>query len=204
MGVLRPWDDEIGGVVQRRKDPECVTTDLSRRLQRDCRVDDHPRMEHSQGGLEVVGANLKKGPGLPVEQGKGLIDTQLNRIGLDLREVGVHGAGERDVGRDPPGAGDARLYSFVDDLERAVRDIGAFFDPGARQCRNDLQVLTLLGAFEPDDLERLAEIGVFTPLTREESQVVAKNSASRLPGHPAMFCVNFQKMQFVSCHRLKA
>jgi hypothetical protein len=69
------------------------------------RVGDHPRVEQIDPSLEVVCAFEEEGSSLLEEELEGLVDGELYRIGLDLRKVGVEGAGESDIWRYAPGSG---------------------------------------------------------------------------------------------------
>jgi len=150
-----------------------VAAELAGELKRRRRVGDHPRIEQVQPGVEVVRALEKKRPLFREKEGEACVDGKLDRIGLDLREIGVDRASEGDIRGHAPGAGDPELrVPVVFDLHR-IREIRPLLGCGTCQGRYQLEVASAGRALETDHLLLLGEIAVGAALAGEETDVVA-------------------------------
>ncbi len=147
------------------------------------RVSQHARVDHVQAGVEEVRPLHEERALLGEEQRERLIDLELEGVGLDLREVRLHGAAQREVGSEAPARRDAQLAFDVALGENLRGDSGERVGAGCDHGRDDLQVAPRRDAGEALDLDRLAEVAVVVPVARERRPSARRSCADKSGPH---------------------
>ena len=84
-------------IVDRGEQPDVGAPELARELRRPLGPHDAPSVDERVRHVELVAPLDEERPPLRVEQREPLVGGDLRRVGLHLREVGLHGAVEHEV-----------------------------------------------------------------------------------------------------------
>jgi len=125
-------------------------------------------------GGEEVGTLEEEGTLLRVEEREPLVDVELERVGFDLREVGVDRGVEDQVRRHPPGGGETEIGLYAARFEA----VGCGFRPPVGALGGDRRIeldgVTGSEAREAGDERELADGAGAVPVLRLARELIAE------------------------------
>lgn len=183
-GPLVGRKQEVGESVPRGEHADHVAgraTDLPGYFDAAIGIGDRPGQDCLNRSREELGAFEEERALFRIEQREASVDVEQGRVGLDLREVGVHGRVEGDVRGHSPMEIAAEFGGGIAGPEPSAGKRDAVIGPPTGQRGHHLDVASRGDPLESGDSIGLAQVAVVAPVPRRRRHPVS--DVPRLRSH---------------------